>query len=112
MRLRAGLYALLTVTAVTAVVLAAFGQWYHDDACTIEQWRCSAGTLALTQFYFGLVSAVLALLWVVAAAASSLLGQKPRGDGNTHRRDLLRGMLSGGVLLAVPWLVWALSEVV
>ena len=57
--------------AATSLALAVAGfflsrAWYHDDACTIEEWKCDAGGIGFALAPYAAVAAIL-LLAVLAA---------------------------------------------
>jgi hypothetical protein len=52
---------------IAAAGLILSGAWYHDDACYIEQWQCSAGTIGFSvTLFLGPLGLVLTLVGAVA----------------------------------------------
>jgi hypothetical protein len=67
---------LIGVLAAASACIAVAGillsqAWYHDDACTFEQWKCDLGNIGFTvAIYLGVAAVILLVVFVAATALS------------------------------------------
>jgi hypothetical protein len=65
------------IAGAALLVLAGLGVfvarlWYHDDACSIEQYQCTVGTIGFWALYVGPLGGLLLVLAAVGATVGRL----------------------------------------
>jgi hypothetical protein len=68
------------VVALTGLLLAR--AWYHDDACTIEAWKCDLGGVGFAVgLYAGVAAAALLAAFAIALGVSAASRRSRRAKG-------------------------------
>ena len=97
--LRISLYAFAIVLLVWAATIP-FGSWYHDDACTIEEWKCDAGAIGFFFALWSTAAGAFGLIWVAAELIALARGApRPRPSRTAEVVSALAGAL---LLFATP----------
>ena len=100
-------YAFLTVAVIAFIGLALAQQWYADDGCTGDAWKCEVGNSALTTFVLSIYAAMAA---VVLGVIELVVRAIARFQQLSPWRELLMGVVLGLVLEVAAQVVWRALE--